>query len=167
MIGAMRSLVLAVLVVALGSACAASEDGTQTPTQAVPEETVSGFFSRQIEYGLWGQHGRAWDRLHPGQQALVPRAKYVECQQKTRDIYPSLEVKSVEVLRTYNDSTDVVGIPESVTTAVKMRVTISDPGVRNYVSTDTVHTVDVDGRFVWILPAAAVRAFEAGRCPAN
>lgn len=81
------------------------------------------------------------------------------------DVYPSLEVKSVEVLKTYDDPTDVVGIRESLTTAVKMRVTISDPGVRTYVSTDTVHTVYVSGRFVWILPSVDVRAFQAGDCP--
>jgi hypothetical protein len=74
-------------------------------------------------------------------------------------------VKSVEILKTYNDPTDVVGIPEKVTTAVKLRVSIRDPGVRTEVYTDTLHTVKVDGRFVWILPSTAIRAFKAGHCP--
>src|SRR5262245_23444472 len=131
------------------------------PAQSSPQEPVSDFFKRQFEYQLWGKHEDAWQELHPGQQALVPRGQFVRCAQRTNpDIYPSLEVRSVNVLSMYSeDEPPPIGVADE-TLAVTMEVTIVDPGIRKDTSTESLHTATVDGRFVWMLPSEAVRAFQ-------
>ena len=171
----MRLAAIALWVVMLASACGdggseadAVASGSETTVQSGPSEPVGDFFKRQFEYRLWGQHQRAWEELHPGQRALTPKALYVHCMhQENPDVYPSLEVESVNVLTMYAaDEPPPVGVDDE-TLAVTMRVTIVDPGVHRETTTERLHTVTVDGRFVWMLPSEAVRAFEMGKCPAQ
>lgn len=172
----MKHAALAFVVVLAASSTACGGDGSEAPTAmsdtetsvtttAEPTEDLGAFFRRRIEYDLWGQHGSAWDALHPGQQKLVSRGKYVDCREQAIDVFPSLEVKSLRVMRTYEDPIDVIGIPEKTSTAVSVKVTLTDPGVRDQVFRDSFHAIAVDGQWVWILPPADARALMAGHCP--
>jgi len=171
----MRFLLLVACLALVLPACgdSASDKGRETSTsdeattaRSGPQELVSEFFQRQFEYRLWGQYDKAWADLNPGQKALVPRKDFVDCSLiADPNVYPSLEVKSVTVQSMLSDDEPPpVGVSEE-TLAVTMQVTVVDPGVRKETTTERIHTAIVDGRFVWMLPSEAVRAFQTGRCP--
>jgi len=137
---------------------------TFTATLEEPTEDVGEFFSRRIDYEFKGQFGRSWDELHPGQQALVPRTRYEECRDEASDDIAGVDFKGLKVVETYEDPIDVIGVEEKTSTAVTVRITVSD-GTDSRIITDTFHAIAVDGRWAWILPPADVRAFKQGVCP--
>ena len=139
-----------------------------TTTEAAPEEPtedLGDFYTRRIDYEFKGQFGRSWDELHPGQQALVPRTKYEECRDESSEQFAGAELKSLEVVETYEDPIEVIGVPERTSTAVTVRIAVTD-GSESQTVTDTFHAIAVNGKWVWILPPADIRAFKAGNCPA-
>lgn len=138
-----------------------------TTTEAAPQEPtedLGDFYERRIDYEFKGQFGRSWDELHPGQQALVSRTKYEECRDESSDEFAGVELKSLRVIETYEDPIDVLGVPEKTSTAVTVEITVTD-GSESETVTDTFHAIAVNGKWVWILPPADVRAFKAGTCP--
>jgi len=103
-----------------------------------------------------GQSGRLWDTLHPADQTIVNRARYMACQSNS-----GFDLKKVAVLETYADTIDVAG-KATPSTAVSVRVT-SDDGVTNA----TMHAVNVDGRWRWIMSPADFAAYRHGKCPSS
>ena len=101
-----------------------------------------------------GQSGRLWDTLHPADQAIVNRARYMACQSNS-----GFDLKKVKVIETYADTVDIVG-RSTPSTAISVRVT-ADDGVTNA----TMHAVKVNGAWRWILPPADVAAYKQGKCP--
>ena len=129
-----------------------------------PAEDVGDFYTRRIDYELKGQYGRSWDTLHPGQQAVVSRTRYEECRDEASTEIAGVEFERLRVIETYEDPIDVAGVPEKTSTAVTVRITVSQ-GMNEETITDTFHAVAVDGEWKWLLPPADVRVYRRGECP--
>ena len=141
----MRPLALAgaALVVALAAGCGGSS--TQSASDFVRRITTE--FSR-------GQSGRLWDELHPADQAVVTRTRFIACERNE-----GFGLRKFKVLETYPETVEVAGKKMS-STAVSVQVT-SDDGI----TTATLHAVPVDGTWRWTLPAADYSAYNRGACP--
>ena len=143
---------LAAVSVAAATALAAGcggGSGTSTPSAADFVRRVTTEFSR-------GQAGRLWDELHPAEQAVVTRARFIECEQNE-----GFRLRKFKVLETYDETIDVAGtsVPS---TAVSLEVT-SDDGI----TTATIHAVLVDGTWRWVLQPADLAAYKRGACPSG
>ena len=101
-----------------------------------------------------GQSGRLWETLHPADQAVVSRARYVECQTNE-----GFDLQKLKILETYPETIDVAGKATS-STAVSLRTTASDG-----TTTATMHAVLLNGKWRWILSAADYAAYKQGKCP--
>jgi len=101
-----------------------------------------------------GQSGRLWETLHPADQAVVSRARYVECQTNE-----GFDLQKLKVLETYPETIDVAG-KATPSTAVSLRTTASDG-----TTTATMHAVLLNGKWRWILSAADYAAYKQGKCP--
>jgi len=106
------------------------------------------------------RYTKAWDSLHPDDQAVAPRAEYVSCESKS----PVQEVpSSVKVVRVKHES---VGLGDGTfrdSTAVDLR--LGFPGGFHVVQ--TVHLIESGGMWKWILPPAKFRAYKADACPGS
>jgi hypothetical protein len=76
---------------------------------------------------LKGEFGRLWDELHPGQQALIPRARYLECRDDPSDKRAGVAFKQATLVQTTYEPIDLTGVPEKTSTVVTMEVTVEDP----------------------------------------
>jgi hypothetical protein len=149
-------------------ASTAPELGTADTTSGVaaaptpkPHESAGDAVKRQMGYLSRRQWGREWDELNPGQQAIVPREKYVDCASATN---ANLTGLSIDVIETYDDPMDIIGVPEKTSTAVTIKMTTD--AIKN-AETTTVHEVLVAGEWRWILSNDAMSEFQAGNCPSN
>ncbi len=143
---AWRSPALRRCVAALAAGCGGGvAQRRQSASDFVRQVTTE--FSR-------GQSGRLWDELHPADQAVVTRARFIACEQNE-----GFGLRKFKVLETYAETVDVAGKP-TPSTAVSVQVT-SDDGI----TTATMHAVPVDGTWRWILPAADYAAYKRGACP--
>jgi hypothetical protein len=132
---------------ALAAGCGGGGGGIESASSFVKRITLE--FSR-------GQTGRLWDELHPAEQAVVSRTRFVECESNEGFV-----LRKVKVLDSYRETIDVAGTPTQ-STAVSVRVT-SDDGI----TTATLHAVLVDGKWRWILQPADYAAYKRGRCPSG
>jgi hypothetical protein len=138
------------LVVGLAAGCGAS-GGSGGSSQS------AGDFIRQVTTQFSrGQAGPLWDSLHPADQAVVGRLRYMACQSNS-----GFDLVKLKVLQTYADTVDVAGRP-TASTAVSVRVN-SDDGV----TTATMHAVEVNGKWRWILSARDYAAYKNGKCPSS
>lgn len=151
---------LALAALAAATVVLAVRSGDET--QAEPAEPPGAFMEQVYRSLLVGRHGGAWDLLHPAHQALVTRARYVEC---AADWPPSPKLQTFQVLDVFPDPLEVPLIPETSSTAVRYRVTVG-AGSASDSFTATGHAVAVDGRWRWVLSVPDISAFEQGACPA-
>ena len=103
-----------------------------------------------------GQSGPLWDTLHPADQAIVSRARYMACHSNS-----GFELQGFKVLQTYPDTVDITG-KATPSTAVSVRVTADDG-----VTTATMHAVQLKGKWRWILSPADYAAYKRGKCPSS
>ena len=103
-----------------------------------------------------GQAGRLWDELHPADQSVVTRARFIACQKNE-----GFGLRKFKVLETYDETVEVAGTSEQ-STAVSVQVT-SDDGI----TTATLHAVLVAGKWRWILQPADYAAYKRGACPSS
>lgn len=144
----------AIALVAVATALAAGCGGGGGGGGASGKESAADFVRRiTVEFSR-GQSGRLWDELHPADQAIVTRARFVQCQHND-----GFNLKTFKVLETYDEPTDVGGTT-SPSTAVSVRVTSEDGE-----TTATMHAVSVGGKWRWILQPADAAAYTKGRCP--
>ncbi|MGZ4413566.1 MAG: hypothetical protein ACXVRZ_04185 [Gaiellaceae bacterium] len=117
----------------------------------------AGDFIRQVttQFSL-GQTGPLWDTLHPADQAIVTRARYMACHTSS-----GFDLQKFKVLQTYADTVDIAG-KATPSTAVSVRVTADDG-----VTTATMHAVKVNGKWRWILSPADYAAYQRGKCPSS
>ncbi|MFI5054376.1 MAG: hypothetical protein ACHQDE_08440 [Acidimicrobiia bacterium] len=117
----------------------------------------AGDFIRQVttQFSL-GQTGPLWDTLHPADQAIVSRTRYMACHTSS-----GFELQKFKVLQTYADTVDVAG-KVTHSTAVSVRVTADDG-----VTTATMHAVKLNGKWRWILSPADYTAYKQGKCPSS
>jgi hypothetical protein len=147
-IAPVAAIVAAVLVATALSGCGGSN---------APKTQSAADFIRQVttQFSL-GQTGPLWDTLHPADQAVVSRARYMACHTSA-----GFELQNFTVLQTYSDPIDIAG-KTTPSTAVTVRVN-SDNGV----TTATIHAVSVNGKWRWILSPTDYAAYKQGKCPAS
>ena len=141
-------LAVAALVAILVTGCGGgggSGGGTQSAADFIRQVTTQ--FSR-------GQSGPLWDELHPSDQAIVTRARYMTCKSST-----GFDLQKITVLATYADTVVVAGKP-TLSTAVSIRVTADDG-----TTTATMHAITLNGAWRWILSPADYVAYTQGKCP--
>ena len=108
-----------------------------------------------------GQFGLDWDELHPAQQAVVPRERFVNCSARQR--FP--RIRTMVIREAYSAPLNLVTVPEKVSTAVTV-VVEEVAGETAQTGTDTVQEVNISGRWRWVLSDSAVAAYEQDICPA-
>lgn len=114
-------------------------------------------FIRQVttQFSL-GQTGPLWDGLHPADQAVVSRARYMACHNSS-----GFDLQKFNVLQTYPDTVTIAG-KATPSTAVSVRVTTDDG-----VTTATMHAIKVDSKWRWILSPADYTTYKQGKCPSS
>lgn len=145
-------LATAAVVAAVLAGCGGSGGGGTAGGQQ-----SAGDFIRQVttQFSL-GQTGPLWDTLHPADQAIVSRTRYMACHTSS-----GFEIQKFKVLQTYADTVDVAG-KATPSTAVSVRVTADDG-----VITATMHAVKLNGKWRWILSPADYTAYKQGKCPSS
>lgn len=150
-----RLIVAAILVALVAPAVASSASNAA--------EKPDVFYARLLSYDFKGQWERAWALLHPGQQRYVKLEKFVECEQQNA-AFAGADLVSVKKIETYRAPIRVVGVPQRTSTAVTLRITVTDGTVRSSF-TRTFHAVWTGRRWAWVFANADVSAYRAGRCP--
>ena len=124
------------------------------------------FLRRHLEYELRGEFARSWDELHPAHQQVVTRERYAECRAELFERSgPSTELRSFEVLDVTDGTEPIAGISEPSSKAVTAEITIGVNGDSRS-ALDTLHAVQVDGRWTWVFPAGVYAAYASGSSPA-
>ena len=141
--------VLAVLAAGCGSGGGGGTTSSSPKSAAAFVEHVTTEFSR-------GQTGPLWDELHPAEQALVSRARFIGCEQNE-----GFGLRKIKVLETYQEKFDIGGKP-TPSTAVTLQVT-SDDGI----TTATLHAIRVGDTWRWMLQPSDLAAYKRGTCPAR
>ena len=146
------ALATAGLVAALAAGCGG---GGATGTAGGGSSAAD--FIRQITTQFSrGQTGPLWDTLIPADQAIVTRARYMECHTTS-----GFDLQKFKVLQTYPDTVVVAG-KATPSTAVSVRVTADDG-----VTTATMHAVRVKGTWRWMLSPADSASYRQGKCPSS
>jgi hypothetical protein len=142
-------LAAAALVAAVPTGCGGSGTGGGGQSAADFIHQVTTQFSR-------GQSGPLWDALHPADQAIVSRARYMACQSNA-----GFGLQKFKVLQTYADTIDIAGTA-TPSTAVSVQVTADDG-----VTTATMHAITLNGKWRWTLSPADYAAYKQGKCPSS
>ena len=152
-----------VLAAALASAgCGGGGGGADARPKEPPGHFVQTFVGELYR----GETGKAWDLLHPIQQAKVPRAKYVACE---REAPLQGTAQRIDVIRVVDVQAEIPGGAGKVpSTAVTFRVLLALPGYsKPQPITHTAHVFNVHGRWAWVIGPNDFPAYAAGICPAE
>lgn len=115
---------------------------------------------REFGYAFQGQHGRRWDELYPSQQAVVPKARFVACTD-----FSAPGNTTATVIETYAEPIEVEGA-ELNSTALVVEIKGNIGALGAYATTrTTVHALELDGHWRWLMFPDDVAAYKAGRCP--
>jgi hypothetical protein len=111
------------------------------------------------------EYAEVWNTLDPVQQGLVPQSRYVRCESASP--IPG-QLSSLRVLRVRHEDTHVAGTNgASQAMAVTFRIVISSPALHQSVAVvHTVHAVERDGRWAWILPPSRLALDSSPTCGA-
>ena len=154
-----RGAVLSILVVATATGCGGDENGSAAPAGTPPETAAVEALNERFELvNRADGAGAAWDRLHPAQQALVPRVRYVACADEAQPRF------TWEVEGTSEEEVAIPGTNLSAD-AVAIEVSISVEGRDAPAATITAHQIRDRDRWVWILSDRDIETFVAGDCP--
>jgi len=106
-----------------------------------------------------GEYAEVWESLHPNQQAVVTKEKFVECGEAGAAAR-SPEIEDLEVLSESVVEKEIpeVGIVESHVVALQW---LQGEDTRG----DDFDMVEVDGEWTWVLSAEVLESFRAGECP--
>jgi hypothetical protein len=143
-----------------------AQNGHTLPLQEPePSESPGDFLRRHLEHELAHDFGRSWDELHPAHQGIVSRERYAECRARLfQRAGVSGTFASFEVLDVYDEPVGSPEIPQTTSTAVRVRFTIR-AGRSTETVEDTLHAIWIGDGWAWYLRAAAKQAYEEGRCP--
>ena len=134
-----------------------------TATTPLDEEAAGEMLKAVMTYLSDGQTGRAYDLMHPAQQAIVPKALYMKC---AGDDLAGIEISDIKVKETFTEKVDVPGT--DLTNVDSVAATITFKGQQGNLdpeeATETFHAFLVDGQWRWTLSDAA--AYAGGECPA-
>jgi len=140
----------AMLAVVVLAACGSGGSG------AGGNQSASDFIRHVTTQFSLAQYGPLWGTLHPADQAIVTRSRYMACQSAV-----GFELRKLKVLDTYADTVYVAG-KATASTAVSIRAT-SDDGV----TTATMHAIKVGSGWRWMLSPRDLAAYKQGRCPSS
>jgi hypothetical protein len=118
------------------------------------QQSAADFIRKVTTQFSLGQTGPLWDTLDPADQAIVSRARYMACHTTS-----GFDLKDFKVLQTYPDTVDIAG-KATPSTAVSVRATADDG-----VTTATIHAVNINGKWRWILSPVDYAAYKQGKCP--
>ena len=106
-----------------------------------------------------------WNTLDPVQQGLVPQSRYVRCESASP--IPG-RLSSLDVLRVRHEEMHVAGTDGlSQAMAVTFRIVISSSALHQSVRVvHTVHAVERNGRWAWILPPSRLALDSSPTCGA-
>jgi hypothetical protein len=152
-------------IAAGSSSTAVVADRLEPEPVAETSESPGAFLRRHLELELSGRFARSWDELHPAHQQVVSRERYAKCRTELfaqADVSARLE--AFEVIETVDEPLELPGIPETMSKAVRVRYRIGGTAAP-HAAAETLHAVEVGGRWAWILPPSAYRAYEAGSRP--
>lgn len=152
----MGILILGVLA---GAACSGGDEGTRSDgaetsigvSEMTPESAVDAF-GVLVESLSKGQTGRAYDILHPAQQALFTKEEYEACQSDLS----SFDFGGVELDESYPEDLVIPGTDESVESlALTVRIDVSVSG-EDADYTDTINAIAVDGNWRFVVDQSAI-----------
>lgn len=149
MLRLLSALALFLLVLA---ACGGDDDDTANASDA------GNAMADITRTALRGQYGPLWDSLHPEHQNVVSRDTYIDCRQGDRT--PEVEI---EIDETFDETLDISGLGQTDTIAVTLKLTATSDDSTAFA---TMHTMQIDGDWVWFLRSEDYDAFESGECPA-
>jgi hypothetical protein len=141
---------------ALTAAVLAGCGGSRSSGTPGGQQSAADFISQVTTQFSLGQTGPLWDTLHPADQAIVSRARYMACHTSS-----GFDLQKFKVLQTYPDTVAIAG-KATPSTAVSVRVTADDG-----VTTATMHAVSLNGKWRWILSPVDYAAYKRGRCPSS
>jgi hypothetical protein len=145
-------LTIALLVTVALTGCG----GSRSSSTPAGQQSAGDFIGHVTTQFSLGQTGPLWDTLHPADQAVVSRARYMACHTSS-----GFELQRFKVLQTYPDTVEIAG-KATRSTAVSVRVTADDG-----VTTATMHAVSFNGKWRWILSPADYAAYKQGKCPSS
>ena len=145
----LRLIVAAIAAVVLVAACGGDVDPGRTPAGLAQVRFLDNLYNGRLD--------PVYASLHPADQRLVPRKRFVAC---TRAAALG-GLDSIEILDVYDDPIGIPGSGRVPAEAVRVRLTSSDGEATTFVN----HEVKVGPRWRWVLNAAAASAYRAGRCP--
>jgi hypothetical protein len=134
--------------------------GTTGNTVAEPSEKPEDAMKAQIDLLVKGQWSRLYERLHPGQQALVSFEQYQTCVTENGLSGVQMKFQTVEV---FDDRMDVPGVPEKSGKAVTFKLTVGNGST----STLTRHVILHQGKWYWTYLASDLEKYGAGSCPSR
>lgn len=149
----LAAVAVAALVLAVATGCGSNSNSSSS---AGSSQSASEFVKQVTTQFSRGQAGPLWDSLHPADQAVVSRARYMACQSNE-----GFGLTKLKVLQTYPDTIDVAG-KSTPSTAVSIRVTADDGN-----TTATLHAVKINGAWRWILSPADFASYSKGKCPSG
>jgi hypothetical protein len=123
------------------------------------------FLRTTVTHIAANDYAAAWDTLDPVQQGVVPRSRYVRCESASP--IPGV-LSSLRVLRVRHEEIQVAGATgRSRSMAVTFRIVISSVALHDSVSiVHTVHAVERDRRWAWILPPSRLALDSSPSCGA-
>ena len=124
---------------------------------ALGNAQAAAFAKRVLYLEARGQTNRSYALLHPAQQKLISRSRYVACLHSS---HPR-RVKSVSVFRVADWTIAYSGIPQHEVKAVSVDVIYKDGGRTTF----TMSAVPVAGAFRWVFSEDAAARAATGRCP--
>src|SRR5581483_4598995 len=125
------------------------------------------FLRRVVSEIAANQYATAWQTLDPTQKKLVPRAAYVGCESLSP--IPG-RLASLRVMKVSKEPVTVAGTKagDVQATAVTFRIEIADAALHDSVVVEhTVHAVEAEGRWSWILPAPRLELDRSTACRAR
>lgn len=138
-----RWLTVGVLVLTVGCSSGGSKDATEGPTTTTVDYRGAEVALRlEIQQLSDGQYGRLYETLHPAQQALISRDKFVTCYEK---IDTTGKITDVNVKEHYTEPDRIPGTDQDVA-SVALTISYSSDGEPD---TATFHEYLVDGSWRW------------------
>lgn len=135
--------------------------GSASSGNATPKEDAGAAVKRQLFLAAEGKYGQLWDELHPAQQAVVPKQKYIEC---TAQKSPPFQLDDVNVVDTRDDPIDFATLPDKRGAKLVLFSLVIGPA-RTTSGRQALRVVPVKGQWRWILPDSVIAKFKEGTCP--
>jgi hypothetical protein len=114
-------------------------------------------------FGLFGtrDYGAAWNWLHPTDQKLISRARYVQCMHSSLPYH----LLSFRTLAIREDPVQLPGIPQTTSKAVTFTMRIAFAGRAAQSVTMTKHAIRLSSRWAWFFSPAQMVRVSQGACP--